>query len=84
MAPWIELDPRRQRGFIAVTRSVRPNTLGALAPCSGFLTRGWSRVPTAIHDAWRVARLNRARQAAGGKFGENFPSLRKRLWSSKK
>jgi len=40
-----------------------PDTLGALAPCSGVLPSRPARRPSAVHDAWWVSRLNRVRQA---------------------
>jgi hypothetical protein len=51
------------------------DTLGALAPCSGFLPSRPARRPSAVHDAWRVTRLNQAHQAPRGTFGENSPHL---------
>jgi hypothetical protein len=50
-------------------------TLGALAPCSGFLPSRPARRPSAVHDAWRVNRLNQVHQAPRGTFGENSPHL---------
>jgi hypothetical protein len=50
-------------------------THGTLAPCSGFLLSRAARSPSAVHDTWRVTRLNRVHQAPRGKFGENSPHL---------
>jgi hypothetical protein len=50
-------------------------TPGALAPCSGFLPSRPARRPSAVHDAWRVTRLNQVHQAPRGRFGENSPHL---------
>ena len=50
-------------------------TPGALAPCSGFLPSRPARRPSAVHDAWRLTRLNQVHQAPREKFGENSPHL---------
>ncbi len=50
-------------------------TLGALAPCSGFLPSRPARRPSAVRDAWRATRLNQVHQAPRGTFGENSPLI---------
>src|SRR3974390_540660 len=62
----------------------RPNVPGAIAPCSGFLTRARravSRPSTAPGGAPACIGCTRLK---GGKFGENFPSLIKRLCAREK
>ena len=51
------------------------DTPGVLAPCSGFLPSRPARRPSAVHDAWRLTRLNQVHQAPREKFGENSPHL---------
>ena len=53
------------------------DTLGALAPCSGFLPSRPARRPSAVHGAQRLTRLNQVRQAPRGKCGENSPHIYK-------
>jgi hypothetical protein len=65
---------RRQKRVSAVLGRCQ-GTLGALAPCSGFLPSRPARRPSAVHDAWRVTRLNPVHQAPRGTFGENSPHL---------
>src|SRR5208283_2476513 len=50
------------------------DTLGALAPCSGFLPSRPARRPSAVHDAWRHP-AESGPPSPGGKFGENSPHL---------
>ena len=59
-------------------------TLGALAPCSGFLPSRPARRPSAVHDTWWVIRLNRVHQAPRGTFGENSPHIYKEHPEGKK
>jgi len=60
------------------------DTLGALGPCSGFLPSRPARRPSAVHDTWRITRLNQVRQAPRGTFGENSPHIYKEHPEGKK
>src|SRR5438552_13811600 len=51
------------------------DTLGALAPCSGFLHSRPARHLSAVHDAWRVTLKIRVHQAPRGKIRRELPSL---------
>ena len=67
-------------------QAVRPRTVSSidlyefeirlsppLAPCSGFLPSRPARRPSAVHDAWRVTRLNRSTKLQG-KIRRELPS----------
>jgi hypothetical protein len=60
------------------------DTLGALAPFSGFLPARSARRPSAAHDAWRVTRLNQVHQAPRGRSGEDSPLIYKEHPEGKK
>src|SRR5208283_3232721 len=50
------------------------DTLGALAPCSGFLPSRPARRPSAVHDAWRHP-AESGPPSSQGKIRRELPSL---------
>jgi len=69
------IDHSRELTQSFVAFSYCQDTHRSLAPCSGFLPSRPARRPSAVHDAWRVTRLNQVHQAPRGTFGENSPHL---------